>query len=594
MAGLGVRNADTILVRVGLVLGLSVACGRSQLYAIGGAGMAGAGGEGHGGMGQAGAFANGGRGGGRAGRGGGAGVGFAGIGGTSTGSGGTAGISGDAGISGSERPFGGAAGTGGGSGGRANCGDGLHEGAEECDDGNLDSTDDCTTDCRAAKCGDGYVWAGHETCDDGNTQSGDGCSASCRAEIAELAIGLESVCALSTRGQVKCWGDGTTGMLGLGDRANRGDKPGQMGQGLPLVDLGTISGQQIAAGVQHVCVADGRADAPGPLVCWGYNGDGELGLGDTNGRGDAPGEMGALLPLVGVAPTVGMAAGLDATCAIDEYAQLKCWGANLSGQLGQGDTDARGDQPYELAYLAPVDLGTNERVSQVAVGRDHACALLVSGKVKCWGGNGRGQLGLGDTKARGALPDQMGDNLPAVELGNAEDPIVQIGAASLRSCALFESGRLKCWGVNSTGQLGLEDRNDRGGLPDQMGDNLPNIELDGPVANFAMGDVHTCAMLDDHRVKCWGMNVLGQLGLPGYLDAGGSPGDMGRLPSVDLGGTPVTVYAGGSESCALFDDGRVKCWGANGSGQLGLGDTENRGDPGGSMGAALPYIDLGF
>jgi alpha-tubulin suppressor-like RCC1 family protein len=103
---------------------------------------------------------------------------------------------------------------------------------------------------------------------------------------------------------------------------------------------------------------------------------------------------------------------------LDDHS-LKCWGSNNNGQLGLGDTKNRGDEPNEMGDDLPaIDLGQGRSAVQVACGFQFTCALLDNGEVKCWGFNHEGELGLGDTKNRGDRRLQMGDNLPPVELGS--------------------------------------------------------------------------------------------------------------------------------------------------------------------------------
>ena len=95
---------------------------------------------------------------------------------------------------------------------------------------------------------------------------------------------------------------------------------------------------------------------------------------------------------------------------------MKCWGDNEFGALGLGDVDDRGDEPDEMGDNLPaVDLGTGRTAASISAGGYHNCALLDDGRVKCWGDANWGQLGLGDTENRGDEPDEMGDNLPVVE-----------------------------------------------------------------------------------------------------------------------------------------------------------------------------------
>ena len=132
-----------------------------------------------------------------------------------------------------------------------------------------------------------------------------------------------------------------------------------------------------------------------------------------------------------------------------------------------------------------------------------------------------------------------------------------------------------------------------------MGDALPAVDLGSGrrVVDVSVGNWHVCAVLDDGSVKCWGRNDKGQLGLGDTGDRGDGSGEMGdALPAVDLGSnrTAVHVSPNRGHSCAVLDDGSVKCWGGNDVGQLGLGDTENRGDGLGEMGDALPSLDVGL
>jgi E3 ubiquitin-protein ligase HERC3 len=219
----------------------------------------------------------------------------------------------------------------------------------------------------------------------------------------------------------------------------------------------------------------------------------------------------------------------------------------------------------------------------VAVGRFSSCALGSNGVVKCWGFNNAGLLGLGDTTERGDLPGQMGNNLGAVDLGTGRTA-KEITVGIPNACAVLDNGTVKCWGYNPSGQLGLGDTINRGDLPGEMGDNLPAVDLGtGRTARAVVGGPATCALLDNGTVKCWGRNQSGELGLGDTTDRGDLPGEMGdNLPAVDLGSgrtaQAIAVGVGGEWTCALLDNGTVKCWGENTNGELGLGDTTSHGD----------------
>ena len=254
------------------------------------------------------------------------------------------------------------------------------------------------------------------------------------------------------------------------------------------------------------------------------------------------------------------------TCALFEDGRIKCWGINGSGQLGLGDKEDRGDNDGEMGDVLPfVALGTNNKTTAVSVGTDHACARFANRRLKCWGANADGQLGLGDTESRGDGDGEMGDALPFVDLGTGTK-VRAVSAGDAHTCALLEDGRVKCWGSNSSGQLGLGDKENRGDAADEMGEKLPAVELGtGRKATaVSAGLSHTCALLDNAEVKCWGENNLGQLGLGDTSDRGDEPNEMGdALPAVDLGkAEKVSAVSTGTRStCAVTARGAVKCWG---------------------------------
>jgi cysteine-rich repeat protein len=457
----------------------------------------------------------------------------------------------------------------------------------------------------AAVCGDKLVTAPQEECDDGNTADGDGCSHSCAWEPVALSARGIRTCALSFNGVVKCWGDNEFGELGLGDTRPRGDSPQQMGRNLPPVPLGSgRTASAISAGYLHNCVLLDD----GSVKCWGDNRFGGLGQGDTLTRGDDPNEMGDSLPAISLGTgqtALAIAAGDAFTCAILTGHTLKCWGLNYSGQteqggeLGLGDKESRGDQPGEMGDALPfVDLGIGRTVNAISAGTDSACALLDNGSIKCWGVNQFGQLGQGDTQNRGDLPGEMGDNLQPVQLGAGHGALaVSVGYGF--ACALLDDGAVKCWGQNTYGQLGLGDTQNRGDLPGEMGENLAAVDL-GPgntAKAIAVGFESACALLDGGTVKCWGAGSYGQLGLGDSLNRGDLPGEMGsNLPVVQLGDSANVraITSGYGATCALLADARVKCWGFNQYGELGLGDADSRGDDPSELGDQLPAVEIGF
>jgi alpha-tubulin suppressor-like RCC1 family protein len=363
--------------------------------------------------------------------------------------------------------------------------------------------------------------------------------------------------------------------------------------------LGTATA--ITAGYGHTCALL----AYGPVKCWGFNTNGQLGQGDTDYRGDNPGEVVPGKPnvplsnsLQPIAPTGGNAA--FHLCALLTGGVVKCWGLGKSGQLGLGDTSDRGSTPGSMGDTLPfVDLGPGVVVAELALGGAHTCARFLDGRVKCWGDNAFGQLGLGDKTSRGGTSGSMGSALPFVDLGTGAKAL-SIAAGPHHTCVRLDTNKMKCWGDNQDGQLGLGDRTNRGDAPNEMGDALPTVDVGSgrTVRAMSLGSGITCALLDAARVKCWGVNPSGQLGLgldPGAA-FGGTPGTMGdALPYVDLGTnqTVDAISAGANHVCALVTTGQVKCWGSNYWGQLGIGSRANRGVTPIEMGDALPFVSLG-
>ena len=261
----------------------------------------------------------------------------------------------------------------------------------------------------------------------------------------QVAAGGGHTCALLSSGAMKCWGSNNYGQLGLG---NTDDV--NIPTDLPVLEGGARA-TAISAGVYHTCALFDN----GAVKCWGSNKYGQLGLRNTT-NANKP----MLLPVpVDGARATAISAGVYHTCALFDNGAVKCWGYNAIGQLGLGNTINVNLQTVDL------DLGSGVKVTAISAGAFHTCALFGNGAVKCWGYNGSGQLGLGNTNDVNKPTD-----LPVFE-GIAR--ATAISAGMQHTCALFDNGAVKCWGFNKYWQLGLGDTNNRGGAPNEMGDNLP-------------------------------------------------------------------------------------------------------------------------
>lgn len=407
--------------------------------------------------------------------------------------------------------------------------------------------------------------------------------------LIQMDMGLIHACVLRQDGAIKCWGTGSS-LDGS------------------FLDLGTgATVTQIAVGHLHVCAL--RQDSS--VQCWGFNGYGAVGSGFysvvelTHLSDDIVRPH--YVDLGEGAPIIQIVAGASHNCVLRQDSQVQCWGNNLFGQLGLGDSEDRGDEPGEMGASLPfVDLGSGAPVTQIAAGGDVTCVLRADDSVSCWGQGG----GLALSSNLGTSPADMGNGLQPVPLG-AGAPIKQLVVGFGNACVLRQDGSIKCWGLNQFGQLGLGDTESRGDSPGDMGDFLPTVDL-GPGAvavqistGGEMSPPGTCALLLTGEVRCWG----GKYSYEDQNMRGDEPGEMGtNLPAVDLGPGPAVqqVQVGSDTVCVAREDASVQCWGRNSGGVLG-GPQPTIGQPGfeygphtyvgdepGEMGANLPAVDLGF
>ena len=255
------------------------------------------------------------------------------------------------------------------------------------------------------------------------------------------------------------------------------------------------------------------------------------------------------------------------TCMITDTGDVKCWGKNDNGQLGQEDVFSRGTQPAELGdYLPPINLNTT--IYSLRMGDEFACIITSYQSVKCWGSNGEGQLGLGTRLAVGDETNEMGDYLPFLDFGSNKTTY-QLSLGSQHTCSILDDYTLKCWGSNANGQIGYGAIDTLGDAPNEMGDYLPIVQIGSNLLPYdlALGSDHTCILSFNHELKCWGKNNLGQLGYGDTNHRGDAPNEMGDyLPFVQIGSnlTNAKLFSGISHfSCILLQDNTVKCWGQN-------------------------------
>jgi len=389
------------------------------------------------------------------------------------------------------------------------CGNGNVDEGEECDDwrnGNPDDgcKDDCTFSCHS-----------NDECDDGHDCTSNLCITSTHTcNFSFLLSG--TICRPS---------GGDCDVAEYCDGVNPDCPP----------DITGLSGvSAISAGGSHTCAlmsSDG-------VKCWGYNSNGQVGDGTYGNTRTTPVDVSGLSSGVSA-----ISAGWRHTCAITTTGGAKCWGLNNLGQVGDGSTINR---------TTPVDvLGLISGVSAISAGGHFTCALTSGGGVKCWGSNENGQLGNG----RSGSGEKS--NTP-VDVSGLSSGVSAISAGNSHTCALLNSGGVKCWGDNQYGQIGDGTNIDRNTPANVLG-------ISSDVIAISAGDYHTCALLISGGVKCWGKGDYGQLG-------NGSSGDSNTPVNVQglLSGVSA-ISAGGEHTCALLSSGGVKCWGWNEKGQLGNG-----------------------
>lgn len=323
----------------------------------------------------------------------------------------------------------------------------------------------------------------------------------------------------------------------------------------------------------------------GGIRCWGDGADGKLGQGDTQTRGTALNDLDGLQDVALGTTASRITAGLRHTCALTTAGGIRCWGSGTFGQTGAGSTAALGDAPGEIAVLSDLPLG--RPATDVVAGAYHTCALLDDATVKCWGLDSFGQLGRGSNQPMGDQPGEVAA-LSAVPIPAARSLVAGFG----HTCALLTNGRVACWGDGFFGQLGYGSTDIVGDAPGEVAALTP-ISFSSPAAELTAGRDHTCAKLSDGSVTCWGLGSFGQTGMDSNQRLGDEPGERADLlPSVALPSPVLTLDAGATHTCAVLDDMTLRCWGSGAQGRLGLGDTRTRGDQSGDM-AALTPVPIG-
>ena len=298
---------------------------------------------------------------------------------------------------------------------------------------------------------------------------------------------------------------------------------------------------EVTGGNAHTCAKS----VLGEVKCWGNNMFGQVGNGSAS-AGPVQIPVGVMALSSGV---LGIGGGFNHSCAIKPDRSVVCWGDDSFGELGDGKNSAASNVPV----LVP---GVSKAV-HVRGGVNYSCAVLQGGTVECWGENDGGQCGNG-SKTSIIMPTPVSALTDATE----------IATGSAHACAVRRGGGVVCWGQNEHGQLG------NGGVA-QSSTPVP-VTLTGSAVHVAAGQNFSCAMLSGGDVSCWGENDFGQLG-----NATSTPSTTATsTPAAVSGiGNATNITAGLFHACALLANGAVSCWGQNDYGQLGDGVRITAGAP---------------
>ncbi|MCC6527886.1 MAG: hypothetical protein IT373_34895 [Polyangiaceae bacterium] len=369
---------------------------------------------------------------------------------------------------------------------------------QSCVNGAWTTTETCAIDCEAAAC----------------------------LRVTDIGAGVAHTCAVLSNGTVRCWGYDKLALLFLDGLTDPPEPDSFTTTPTPVPDL--ANAVAVDGGDAHSCALT----SANTVVCWGWNGIGQLGTGNF---ADATSPVTVPLGTGATAMTV----AVGHTCAVLDNGNVACWGLNETGQIGNGQSGSGSfvSSPFELWLGFPA--------AKVSAQNGHTCATISTAEMACWGSNDNGQLGV------------AGTTLSTTPLGVLGEGVTVMGTGEDHTCGEDLNG-FYCWGRNTYGQVGV------GVAGADVQTPAPVSAVSG-IRHIEGGAHHTCAVGSNGELWCWGDDSLGAVGI----------GNGGNVTSPELLAAlpPVTdVATGTNHTCALAESGEVYCWGFNNRGQLGTGD----------------------
>jgi alpha-tubulin suppressor-like RCC1 family protein len=353
-----------------------------------------------------------------------------------------------------------------------------------------------------------------------------------------IALGYAHSCALLVDGTLWCWGANSEGQLGDGTQTARS---------IPIQVPDVTAASGLAAGRGHTCVIlDG-----GSVLCWGSNAAGELGNGTSY---TAHAER---APVTGISSSVSIVSGPDTICGLLADASVWCWGAGDFGELGNGTSQIDSRVPVQVSDIGNVThISAGGELAAGPSGPARACAVLADGSVWCWG----------SAQTQDVVTPANSSKVPVQSPGI--DNAVMVASGPDHTCALLVDGTVYCWGVAKLGNgAGVLGSGTEFGSPTPV--KVSGIE--GAI-DISASARHTCVVLSDHTVWCWGSGTHGELG-NGMTQSTTIPVRVVNITDA------TAVVAGDGRTCVVLATGTVQCFGSNDRGVLGNGSTADSSIP---------------